>query len=477
MVRLLASLFLMVMLALPPGSTASDAPSVALASEGSAFDVGKGEVQRARTGEVPLARPKTAPSPAPANTWFLAEGSTAAPFQTWLLFFNPSGSSTANVTLTFMFPNGATSTTALAVGPNRRASLFANLILPNVPAFSTRVDSSGPILVERAMYFNLDGNVSLGATAPQSTWLFAEGSTAPPFHTWFLVQNPGTVPASVTFRFFREGGGSAGAVTVTVGPTSRFSLFANQVIAGTSFSTQVASSQPIVVELSMYETTTGGGHNVMGVATGSDGWNFAEGSTLSPFHTWFLLFNPNNFPVRILARLMPDVGGPGPLLDFTIQALSRTSVFANDIFPNRAFASVWTGQTAEGAPAPIVVNRSMSFFKPNAGSHASVGAPTRDTIWRFAEGATAAPFDEWLLLSNPSQDAAANVTVTFFSTIDGTAVATRTFTVGDRLSIFVNHIVPNVPDLSMVVSSDLPISAERSMYFRQGGTNTIGSPG
>lgn len=471
MVRLLTIMTLLLTLGLSPGFS----PEVASAS--GAVATGGEQVELARPDDVPVSHPAAVPSPAPANTWFLAEGSTAAPFQTWLLFFNPSSTTDASVTLTFMPPSGVTSTTTLVVAANHRASLFVNQIMPNVPGFSTRVDANVPILVERAMYFNQDGSVSLGATAPQSTWLFAEGSTVSPFHTWLLVQNPGNTAASVTFTFFREGGGVAGSVTVIVGPTSRFSLFANQVMPDISFSTQVTSSQPVVVELSMYEITTGGGHNVNGVAAGSDAWNFAEGATVTPFQTWFLLFNPNNFEVRVLARLMPDVAGPGPLLDFTIPPLSRTSVFANDIFPNRAFASVWIAQTAQGAPAAIVMNRAMFFLKPNAGSHATVGAPSRSATWRFAEGATAEPFDEWLLLSNPSQAAAANVTVTFFSTVDGTAVATRTFILGERTSIFVNRIVPDAPNLSILVTSDLPISAERSMYFRQGGTNTIGSPG
>ncbi|HEY8476753.1 MAG TPA: hypothetical protein VIN09_07795, partial [Chloroflexota bacterium] len=39
-----------------------------------------------------------------------------------------------------------------------------------------------------------------------TTWFFAEGSTAPPFDTWYLVQNPTTASATVTFTFQLEGG-------------------------------------------------------------------------------------------------------------------------------------------------------------------------------------------------------------------------------------------------------------------------------
>lgn len=461
MARILVSLLLLLSLALP---------GMAMASETAGTD---SVLELARPGDAPPAIPSGAPSPVAATTWFFAEGSTAAPFQTWLLFFNPTQVD-ASVSLVFMFPSGGPQTRNITVGANRRVSVFLNQILPNQPAVATQVNSSQPIFAERAMYFNLDGSVSFGAQAAQTQWLFAEGSTAVPHHTWFLVQNPGGVPATVTFTFFREGGGAAGSVTIGVGPTSRFSLFANQVIPGISFSTQVVSNQPVVVERSMYDSRTGGGHNVVGVNSGAAAWNFAEGATVAPFHTWFLLFNPNNFAVSILARLLPETAGPGPLLEFTLPPLSRTSVFANTIFPNRSFASLWL--TNQPQNAPIVIERAMYFFKPNAGSHATVGATSRATTWWFAEGATAAPFDEWLLLSNPSQQAAANVTVTFFSTVDGTAVASRNFVVGDRTSIFVNQIVPNVANLSIRVTSDLPISAERSMYFRQGGTNTIGSP-
>jgi hypothetical protein len=418
--------------------------------------------------------PLDAQSRAPSMTWFLAEGSTANPYQTWILLFNPNPTIQASVSLTFMFPSGAPTSTSISVGPNRRVSVFVNQIMPNVVAFSTRVDASVPILVERAMYFNQDGSDSFGATATSTSWLFAEGSTAFPFDTWFLVQNPGGVPANVTFSFYREGGGLAQVATFTVGPTSRFSLFANQIVPNLAFSTKVNSDQPVVVERSMFERNSGAGHNVMGVNAAAASWNFAEGATVTPFHTWFLLFNPNNFPVSILARLFPETQGPGPLLEFTLPPLSRTSIFANNIFPNRSFGSTWV--TNQPQSAGIVIERAMYFFKPNAGAHATAGAPNKSTTWRFAEGATAAPFDEWLLLVNGSQIGAANVTVTFFIGTDGTLIANRTFTVGDRTSIFVNQIVPNVANLSIQVTSDLPIVAERSMYFRQGGTNTIGSP-
>ncbi|HEY8477730.1 MAG TPA: hypothetical protein VIN09_12780, partial [Chloroflexota bacterium] len=53
-----------------------------------------------------------------------------------------------------------------------------------------------------------DGAWSFTIAEPQPvrTWFFAEGSTAPPFDTWYLVQNPTTASATVTFTFQLEGG-------------------------------------------------------------------------------------------------------------------------------------------------------------------------------------------------------------------------------------------------------------------------------
>lgn len=64
----------------------------------------------------PLEQPASAPSAQLQTTWFFAEGSTAAPFQEWILLANPSAIDNANATLTFFFPDGSSTGRTFVVG-------------------------------------------------------------------------------------------------------------------------------------------------------------------------------------------------------------------------------------------------------------------------------------------------------------------------------------------------------------------------
>jgi len=417
------------------------------------------------------AAPPLAPVDAPElrTTWFFAEGATAPPFDTWLLLFNPNAAAAAAATATVtFFGDGPIATRTVTIAPNTRASLFVNQFLPNA-AFGMRVDANIPIAAERAMYFRQDGTVVVGVPEPRTTWLFAEGATAQPFDTWFLLLNPNTTPATATLTFFFEGGGSQSTALV-LPPLSRRSVFANQVLPPAAFSTRITSDQPIVAERSMFKISTGGGHAVAGVPEARSAWFFAEGATVQPFDTWYLFFNPNANPVRVLMRFFPEATGPGALLDFTVPPNARQSLFANLVQPN-----VSLGATVVTEGGPIVVERAIYF---GGGAHASQGAIGPDTTWFFAEGSTAFPFQQWYLLVNPSAEADATATLTFF--VEGGAPVTRSFRVPGqgRISIFTDLFLPQAA-VSTRVSSDRPIVVERSMYFGggNGGHNTIGIPG
>ena len=112
--------------------------------------------------------------------------------------------------------------------------------------------------------------------------------------------------------------------------------------------------------------------------------------------------------------------------------------------------------------------RAQAYGKNNVGSLA----------WFFAEGSTAFPFQQWYLLVNPSAEADATATLTFF--VEGGAPVTRSFRVPGqgRISIFTDLFLPQAA-VSTRVSSDRPIVVERSMYFGggNGGHNTISIPG
>ncbi len=89
----------------------------------------------------------------PARTWYLPEGSTGEPFETFLLVANPNPVMTS-IGVTFMDQRGQQRETRLAVPAHARLTVALNEIVPGMAGFSTRVESDWPVVVERSMYLH-----------------------------------------------------------------------------------------------------------------------------------------------------------------------------------------------------------------------------------------------------------------------------------------------------------------------------------
>jgi hypothetical protein len=118
-------------------------------------------------------------------------------------------------------------------------------------------------------------------------------------------------------------------------------------------------------------------------------------------------------------------------------------------------------------------------YQGKDGGHDSIGASSPSNTWFFAEGYTGDTFDTWVLLQNPN-DGTATVTLSFMKP-DGSITKQQVSVAGrKRYSVHVDT-VPGLEatDVSTQVDSDLPIIAERAMYFnyqgRKGGHATIGA--
>ena len=87
----------------------------------------------------------------PAPVWYLAEGCTAGDFDTWILVQNP-GPDAVTVDLTFMTGAGEVpgpQDEMIAAGSRRSFSVDAYVDDYDV---STKVESTGAVICERAMY-------------------------------------------------------------------------------------------------------------------------------------------------------------------------------------------------------------------------------------------------------------------------------------------------------------------------------------
>ncbi|MBK5093542.1 MAG: hypothetical protein JJE48_08510, partial [Actinobacteria bacterium] len=98
-----------------------------------------------------------------SSQWYLAEGSTGGDFETWVLIQNP-GDEAANVEITYMTDSGEIQGPEFSLGAGRRESIYVADTVPGTWEVSTKVESSVPVVAERAVYWNgrIEGNLSIG---------------------------------------------------------------------------------------------------------------------------------------------------------------------------------------------------------------------------------------------------------------------------------------------------------------------------
>ena len=100
--------------------------------------------------------PPASITPEASTTWYFAEGYTAEGFDTWLTLQNPNAEA-ATVTVTYMYRDGTTKTTAKNVAATSRETVDVNADAGSYKEVSIKVESNKQIVAERPMYFNCGG--------------------------------------------------------------------------------------------------------------------------------------------------------------------------------------------------------------------------------------------------------------------------------------------------------------------------------
>lgn len=422
-------------------------------------------------------------TPELSKRWYLAEGSTAHGFSTYILIQNP-GDVSARVVLTYMTPEGPQAQAPFDVAPRSRKTITVADALPGQDQ-STFVESDVPVVVERSMYWRepsggfREGHVARGALQPRRDWYLPEGSTNHGFSEFVLLQNPSAaVSADVTVVFDAEDGRQE-SIALSVPPESRRTVNAGDVVPGADIATRVNSTEPVVVERAMYwnGVALGGGTGGAGLVRASRTWFLAEGSSAHGFATYTLLQNPSGSQVAVNITYNTAAGSVARR-GITMPPYSRRTVsLANDLPGSDSSIVVQ-------ASAPVLVERSMywsSLGEIGTGpggwttGHVADGTPGPSRRWNLAEGTTDYGFSEYVLLQNPS-GTDASVTL-HLQPPGGTPLAPFSLMVpaGTRRTIRVNDIVPVPTDLSISVDSSVPVIAERSMYT--GGSSFVAATG
>jgi hypothetical protein len=193
---------------------------------------------------------------APANSYYLAEGTSAWGFTTYVLVQNPN-SQPNTVTVTYMTGGGPKAQAPFAMGPNSRKTIRVNDVLPNTD-FSTRVSGTLPLIAERAMYWNNgQGEAmhdSIGMSAPHTTFYLPDGEAEPGHtETWTLVQNPNASAVQVQMTYVKDQASNV-TFTETIPANSRrtFNMADKTTgMAGVIVTSKTAGAK-IMVERAMY---------------------------------------------------------------------------------------------------------------------------------------------------------------------------------------------------------------------------------
>lgn len=307
----------------------------------------------------------------PSKTWYLAEGYNSENHATYLVLFNP-GETKASVTLTCIRSEGEAVRKTVILPPQKRLSLVTKAWIPQ-GGFSVIVESDVPILLERTMYWEVEGIQRAGghntAASPElaQTWYLAEGYTRDGTETFLHLLNPQPDDAHATLTFFQEDGTSLSLLT-TLPAASRQTLRMSNVLSNTGFATRIMSDRPILVERSQYWNAWTlehvDGHNSLASSRLDTRWYLPEGDTRGQAETMLIFMNPAPRASAVTLRFLSEHGEIFSH-SMTLQPESRRTMVLRAIVPEHEFGTVVTSEL------PILVE--TTIFRDGGGLERAAG--------------------------------------------------------------------------------------------------------
>ena len=324
-------------------------------------------------------------------------------------------------------------------------------------------------------------------TSGTQQFYFAEGFTGGGFKETLslLMPNQGGV---ATIDYYMPNQTLTQNATLAAGKVTTVDVNA-AVGADKEVSARVTFPGPGVAQRDIhFNTNWVGSTRVVGVSSPATEWNFAEGSTLPAYSEFLTLQNPNPNPTSVELDYFTDSGNH-PVKALMLPANSRKTVivFQGDLGNNPACVPAGAAPSNCGvgpgvlgvsvrvkSALPIVAERPfyVNGFDFGSGAirdgHDAFGANAAATQWNFAEGTTLPGFNEYLTLQNPGTTPA-SVQLTYVDFVGHATVKTLTVNQQSRFTVPVFEstygVGRNVQGVSVQVSSNQPILAERPMYM------------
>ncbi|MBU1671813.1 MAG: IPT/TIG domain-containing protein [Actinobacteria bacterium] len=322
---------------------------------------------------------------------------------------------------------------------------------------------SGPVTVSTANGNSNGVYFKVTRSSPNSTWYLAEGSTDWGFTTYIVIQNPNETPVTARMTYMTRSGPVEVGDLVLPALSQTILNPANQ-IGSTDMSTRVEclEGKSIAVDRRMIWTGEGArsqeGHSSMGVTSPSRAWYLAEGSSDWGFETWILVQNPNDSDAGVTLTYMVEGEGPSSF-EKAVPANSRVSFsMGKDVGPRDASIGVTSD-------LPVIAERAM-YRNSRREGHDSVGVTSPSTDYYLAEGTTGFGFTTFVLVQNPNETEA-SVSLTYMTPAGAKELGTFTMPAQSRRTIRSNDHLAGL-DCSIRVHADVPIVAERAMYWDSG---------
>jgi hypothetical protein len=405
-------------------------------------------------------------------TWYLAEGSTAWGFDTYVTVTNPN-QQRVDARITYMTDSGPVDGGTFTMVPMSQLTVNPSDVLGSED-FSTKVQclQGRPIAADRTMSWRREAHSSIGVSYPSSTWCMPEGCSAFGFETWLLVQNPNPAPATCDITYMIEGG-TAVTRTHTIPGNSRRSFNMADDIGAQNASIQVASSIPVIAERSVYRDERVEGSCSIGAVAPAQDFFLAEGTTAWGFKTWLLVQNPGAEDAQVGVTYITP-GGPVEQAPFKVPARSRKTVEVNAV---PGVSNTDCSIKVHGS-VPVVAERAMYWNNGTKDAcHDSIGIASPHHACCLPDGQTSGGRETYTLVANPNSTAV-TVVVTYM-THDGQGDVTFSDRIpaNSRTTYDMSRWIKGERASIKVSCAANPIIVERSMYWdgRGAGTGTIGS--
>lgn len=303
-----------------------------------------------------------------ARIWYFPEGSTQEDFATYLVLFNPHPMP-VQAEISYLRQDVLPITEQITIPPQQRYVVITADRVPDLD-FSMRVVASHPIAAERTMRFGeeLSGlHTGSGITRLARRWLFAEGTTEPPFEMRLLLLNPNEQIANTRVTFMTPDGTTL-VRNYALPAMTRLAVDVNDVVPDLGVATMVSADRPIAAERALYFNDGDAGTVSAGAREPAFSWYFVEGRSADAT-MYLLLSNPNRTQTVVTVDFV--------LFDGTLAqqrvvmpANSRYTLAVHEFYPDETSIAMVVRATQ-----PIVAERSLFPGGGTRGGATSLGIP------------------------------------------------------------------------------------------------------